>query len=690
MSLHTRSIAPPSDLDRALRACRGAFGLVFAYSCGYNLLLLAPSLYLLQIYDRVLSSRSLDTLVLLTLIVAVAVLVDALLDAVRRGALARIGIWLEDRLGPTVLDAALDYGERKDRGVAAEAPRDLAAIRQFIGSPGATALFDLPWALVFVGVLFLVHPLLGGLAVAGALVMCAAALLNETVTRGPQSRAQIAESGTQQRFGAVLRNVGAVRAMGMLDGVRELVAGDQFGAREAQASALRRGEALQTVSRGTRSLLQVLIMGAAAWLVLSRDLNPGIIFVASLLLGRSLAPIEGVVGSWKAIGSVRLALGRLREVLGAHPPAEDRERSSSAGTVASLSVDGVTYVPPGTTSLALQGVSLRLAAGDCVGIVGPSGSGKTMLIRLILGVVVPSMGRVRIGGVEAAAWLAAGGAKHVGYLPQETELFEGTIAQNIARLGAASAGEVETAAARVGAHEAIAELPAGYDTEVGPGGGRLSGGQRRQVALARAFFGAPRLVVLDDPTAGLDEEGHVALFRAIGEAKAAGVTVVVVTHRLAILEAADKVAVLRRGILASFGPAREALAGSLSPDPTTCADAKERQAGAAVPSAARTPPARRKRSPMPSAEAPVAAAPAPAPAPGGANGKAPAQKRRMAKSTGIERAGAETPADHAGPKRQQERTPAKRSEKRTKSRSAAAARSPIEDVAAPRSILAAE
>ncbi|WP_420394635.1 type I secretion system permease/ATPase [Acuticoccus sp.] len=546
----------PTELQRALSACRGTFGLVFAYSCGYNLLLLAPPLFLLQIYDRVLPSRSVDTLVMLTGIIAAAVLVDAALDSLRRGIMARLGLWLEDRLRPSALSATFAYAERRDRNVAAETYRDLTALRQFIGSPGCLSLFDLPWAIVFVGLLFLVDPLLGGIAATGVLVMVASALGGELLTRDAINRAQVAEARVQQRLSAAVGNLQAIRAMGMLDGVARSIGGHQLAARAAQGSALRRGEAFQALSRATRSLAQVLIMGAAAWLVLRDHLNPGIIFVASLLLGRGLGPIEGAIVGWKALGSVRLAHDRLTEVLSTGGRTAEPQVPPTGVPRGELRVRNMTYVPQGTTSLVLQGVSLTLSPGECLCIVGPTGSGKTTLGRVIAGTLAPTVGRVQLDDIDVGTWVGGSGARHLGYLPPEPELFEGTIAENIARLGPIDMAAVTAAAKLVGVHAAIMQLAAGYDTELSTITA-LPGGHRQRIALARAFFGRPQLVVLDEPYLHLDDCGERALLHAVAVAKAGGTVVVLIAHRVACLTVADKVAVLQGGTLARFGPTQE-------------------------------------------------------------------------------------------------------------------------------------
>ena len=548
---------PYTDLQRALGACRSSFLMVFMFSCGYNFLLLAPPIYLLQIYDRVLSSRSLATLVMLTLIVSAAVVVGSLLDTVRRAALARLGGWLEDRLRPAVLSAAFEFALRVNGGSGSEAYRDLTTVRQFIASPSNVVLFDAPWSLLFLGVLFLVHPLLGAIGAVGALLLLGCAMAGDLLTKEPLARVQAAEASINQRLGAALRNVQAIRAMDMLDGATRLVYRDATEAKEAQEAATRRSELLQAISKPARALTQVLIMGTAAWLVIEQHVSAGIIFASSLLLGRGLSSLEGVIAGWKAFGIARNSYRRLTSVM-AHARSRSETTLQLPRPKGSIAVENVSYVPAGTANLILQGVSFSLQPGECLGIIGPSGAGKSTLGRMIVGISTPTMGRVRLDGAEMALWLDADGAKYLGYLPQDIELFEGSVRDNIARLRDADPEQVVAAAKLVGLHETIMRLPRGYDTYIGgPSSVNLSGGQRQSIGLARAFFGSPQVVLLDEPNSSLDEAGEQALYDAVERRKAEGSTIVIITHRLGILDLTDRIAILRSGMLSAFGSSEE-------------------------------------------------------------------------------------------------------------------------------------
>lgn len=393
---------PPTQLVVALRACAGAFGLVFLYSCGYNLFLLAPSIYLLQIYDRVLSSRSADTLLMLTMIIAIGVMVGSTLDIVRRAALSRIGSWLDHRLRPMVLTASFEYAARADTGAATECYRDLAALRQFLDSPASSLFFDVPWAPVFLFLLFLVHPLLGTIGLLSALALLLFAFLTDLATREPLAYANLALSRSYIRFATALKNIEVIRAMGMQDGAALIVYRDAEMARRAQDIAMHRTEIILGFSKSIRTLAQILMMGSATWLVLANNGSAGIIFVASLLLGRGLAPIEGAIGAWRSFTFARSAFNRLNRML-ISVASEHDARMVPLPEPNGLVLDNVSYIKPFADRPILTGITLRLAPGDCIALIGPSGSGKSTLGRVIAGVVQATSGCALLGGVDISA-----------------------------------------------------------------------------------------------------------------------------------------------------------------------------------------------------------------------------------------------------------------------------------------------
>jgi len=540
-----------TPLEMALRACAGSLALVFAYGCSYNLLLLAPSIYLLQIYDRVLSSRSADTLLMLTLIVAFAVVVGGILDALRRAVLGRIGAWLDDRLRPSVLSACFEYAYRSDPGRASEAYRDLSTLRQFAESGACPMLFDALWSPLFLFVLFLVHPLLGMIGAATALLVLSLGLAGERVTAGPLARSIAALTRSYGRLGIAVGNVHVIKAMGMIEGAARLVQEAARDSRREHDVAQRRSELVMLISKPVRAVAQVLIMGAAAWLVLEQSRSPGIIFATSLLFGRALAPIEGAMSGWKAFEMALSAYRRLNGVMAAVTQSASTEDFAEAPK-AGLVVNNVGAALPGSGQFMLRGVSFDLAPGECLGIIGPSGSGKSTLGKIISGVWAPTVGAVQLDNTDVVSVRDSAGWR-LGYLSQDIDLFGETVRDIIARLDGADLQKVIAAARLTGLHEPILRLPQAYDTVVAGGGSSLSRGFRQRLGLARAFYGDPHLVVLDEPNASLDSLGERMLFDAIEEMKAANAIVVVITHRIGILAATDKIAIMQAGTITAFG-----------------------------------------------------------------------------------------------------------------------------------------
>ncbi len=544
-----------TEIEQAFNLCKASLVLIFVLSFFVNLLALTVPLYLLQIYDHVLASRSLDTLMMLTVIVVAALAVHAILEALRRAMLSRIGAWLDDRLQAPVLIAAVQAALRNDPTAAAQAWRDIGGLRSFFGGTACTALFDLPWTPIFILSMFVVHPLLGVIGLLASAVLFGFALLNEMVTRKPFARSSAGWAESQHRFESLLRNVEAISAMGMLPGVARLLRDHQSDAKEAQRVAAARASAIQAVARFVRLLAQVVVMACAARLVIQHDISPAAIFATSILLGRSLGPVEGAISTWKAVSSVRLGYSRLRKIMASAP--KMRKAMELPRPNGQLSVEQVTFVPPGVDIAALRRLSFAVNPGEILGVVGPSGAGKSTLGRLIAGTITPTAGHVRLDSADIGIWLASGGHRFLGYLPQDIELFSGTVRENIARLQETSADDVIAAAAIVGLHETIMRLPLGYETDIGEGGMRLSGGQRQRLGLARAFFGYPRLIVLDEPNASLDAEGEDALRSAIDEMRRRGSTIIIIAQRLGILNMADKVLVLDNGRMDAFGNRKE-------------------------------------------------------------------------------------------------------------------------------------
>ncbi|MBR0711613.1 type I secretion system permease/ATPase [Bradyrhizobium liaoningense] len=553
-----------TPLHTALRSCVGPLGLVFAYSCSYNLLLFAPSIYLLQIYDRVLSSRSGDTLLLLTLIVAITVVVGGVFDALRRAVLGRLGAWLDDRLRPCVLSAGLESAFRSDSTQASGAYRDLTVLRQFVESGSCTMLFDALWAPLFLLVLVLIHPLLGVVGACCVAFLFALTVAGELVTEDALLRSSAALSRSYGRLQTAAGNIHMIRAMGMFDSAARMIHRDAQHAGREHDVALRRGEIVSLATKPVRALSQVLIMGAAAWLVLDHGKSPAIIFASTLMFSRALAPVESAVAGWKSLVTAVNACQRLGALLAAFPVA----RQESAGVFppqarSGLVVDNVGVWLAGTDHLLLNGVSFSLMPGECLGIIGPSGSGKSLLGQVIAGLSMPTHGRVLLDNTDVSLLREGRNGDGLGYLPQDINLIGDTINDIIARLEDADRRKVVEAAKLAGIHGAIMRLPQGYDTVV-HSETIFSRGYRQRLGLARAFFGSPRLVVLDEPNASLDYGGERMLLDAIERMKLAGVILVVVTHRMGLLAATDKIAIMEDGAVTAFGDSEDIFERHLS------------------------------------------------------------------------------------------------------------------------------
>ncbi|WP_166307261.1 type I secretion system permease/ATPase [Bradyrhizobium sp. 2S1] len=553
-----------TPLHAALWSCAGPLGLVFAYSCSYNLLLFAPSIYLLQIYDRVLSSRSGDTLLLLTLIVAITVVVGGVFDALRRALLARLGAWLDDRLRPCVLSAGLESAFRGDWTQASGTYRDLTVLRQFIESGACPMLFDALWTPLFLLVLFLIHPLLGVVGACCVTFLFAITLVGDLVTEDVLLRSGAALSRSYGRLQAAAGNIHMIRAMGMLDSAARMIHHDAQEARREHDAAIRRGEIVMLATKPVRALSQVLIMGAAAWLVLDHGKSPAIIFASMLMFSRALAPVESAIAGWKSLATAVSACQRLGALLAAFPAAGQRDTEISPRQARSgLVVENVGVRLAGTNHLLLNSVSFTLAPGECLGIVGPSGSGKSLLGQVIAGLSMPTHGRVLLDNTDVSLLREGRNGHHLGYLPQDIDLIGDTINDIIARLDDADRRKVADAAKLAGIHEAIMRLPQGYDTVV-HSEKVFSRGYRQRLGLARAFFGSPRLVVLDEPNASLDYGGERMLLDAIQRMKLAGAILVVVTHRMGPLAATDKIAIMEDGAVVAFGDSEEIFERHLS------------------------------------------------------------------------------------------------------------------------------
>jgi len=548
---------PPDEVREVLRACRGHFITVGIFSLAINLLFLASPLYMLQVYDRVISSSSVVTLLMLTLVLLLAFFALAGLDVVRARVLTRASVRLDRMLASRVVTAIIQSAASIG-GARSQLLRDFDTFRQFITGPGIHAIFDLPWAPLYIIVIFLLHPLLGGFALGCAVLLVIMTLINERLVRPPINESNDAASRNYSFTEMSLRNAEVVQAMGMTEGLLKRWNRDRNRMIERQVAASDRGASMSGTIRFLRLSMQSLILGLGAYLVIDRAATAGSMFAASLLLGRALAPIEQIVGSWRGLISARDAFLRIRGLLAANPVRDPR--LVLPRPLGHISVESVSYLAPRGTKPILRNVSFRIEPGEAIGIIGPSGAGKSTLVRQIVGVLKPSSGAVRIDAAEMSSWPRALIGQYIGYLPQDVELFADTVAANISRFQSGNNDAVIKAAQLAGVHEMILRLPDGYETQVGEGGAVLSGGYRQRIGLARAMFGDPSLVVLDEPSSNLDTEGDAALAACMQKLKKNRVTVIMVSHRPATIAVVDKILVLVDGVVEGFGPRVEILA----------------------------------------------------------------------------------------------------------------------------------
>jgi len=528
----------PSLLDGAIRACRRALVTIGAFSFVINLLMLTVPLYMVQVFDRVMTSRSEDTLLVLTLAALMAFAVMAVLDLVRSRMLVRIGVWLEARLGGTVFTAALRPDSRYG-GNSPQAIRDLAHVRGYLTGSGVLPLLDAPWVPVFVALVFVIHPLLGSLALLGAVSLFAVAYVNELATRRPLTEANQAHAETMAAVETMSRQGDSIHALGMGPALTKWWAARSGRTVAGQTLASDRAGSLTALSRFLRLGLQIAILGLAAMLVIRREISAGAMLAASIMLARALAPVEQAVGGWRQLINARTAFRRLKEALSR--AAAEPARMPLPRPKGMLTVETVSYAPPGTEKPLFHDLSVSVGPGEMLGIFGPSGSGKTTLVRMLVGLSAPMRGRIRLDGMDVNAWSSEDFGRHVGYVPQLAELLPGTVRDNIVRFAKASPRRAIEAAKRAGIHDLVLRLPAGYDTVIGGANDLLSAGTRQRVALARALFRDPQLLVLDEPYSNLDGQGIEALMLALRQAKARGATIVIVAHRASILGQADKV-----------------------------------------------------------------------------------------------------------------------------------------------------
>ncbi|HEX3218202.1 MAG TPA: type I secretion system permease/ATPase [Aestuariivirgaceae bacterium] len=553
-----RSEPQIADMPSHVIGCaRSAFIGVGAFSLIINLLMLTTSLYMMQIFDRVLSGQSRQTLLYLSIIAIMAVAMLGTLDLIRSRILSRIGSWVERSLSCAVYLKGLDNA-LIGRPYRTEALRDLGAVRSFLSTAGILALFDAPWVPVYLGMVYLLNPLLGHIALAGAILLVGLAYATDRFTAGILKQAKVASGAGLRHAESTFRNAEVIHGMGMGQALAKLWQGLNKEAIALGEAASDRGGMISASSKFLRLALQIVVLGAGAVLVLDHQLTAGGMIAASIIMGRALAPVEQSVGTWKHTVAARNAWQRLCELLRQRPL--HVQAITLPRPIGHLTIEGVTYCPPGCTEPVLRGLTLEARPGEVLAITGPSAAGKSTLARLIVGLARPQAGAIRLDGAEVGSLDRRHFGRYIGYLPQDVELFPGSVYRNIARMTSGTPSEVIEAAHLAGVHEMILRLPMGYDTEIGEQGSALSGGQRQRIALARAIYGEPVLLVMDEPNASLDTAGEDALARAIQSLKQRRSTVIVIAHRPGLLNHADRIAVLNGGRLDMIGARDEVMA----------------------------------------------------------------------------------------------------------------------------------
>lgn len=543
-------------IAEARTSIRRHLGGTAAFSAAVNLLYLTPSLYMLQVYDRVLSSGSEETLIFVSIIALIALATMAALDRVRGILMGRAGLRVDRALAGPLLARLIRQSALPGQPPAAQPLRDLETVRVFLAGPGPGAVFDLPWMPVYVAIMWVIHPWLGMLALGGALLLMALAVAGEYSMRKATTTAGQAQLRAHAASDALIREAEPIEAMGLAPALVSRWNDARGEALAGHARAAERGAFWSATTKGVRLSLQILVLAIGAYLAIERLVTPGAMFAGSILIGRALAPIEQIVGMWRQMTSARDAWGRVTKALAATPPPRPGETKLPRPKGA-ITLDKVVFRMPGTDRPAIGGVDLDVRPGETVGILGPSAAGKSTLLRLMIGLWVPLSGSVRLDGADAARWPRETLGPAIGYLPQDVVLLAGSVRDNIARFGEADDAAVIQAAERAGAHEMILGLPQGYDTRVGDGGLGLSGGQRQRIGLARALYGDPAIVALDEPNSSLDNEGEQALVIALKRLRAEGRTVLIVAHRTGILGLADRLLVMRDGRVQMYGPTAE-------------------------------------------------------------------------------------------------------------------------------------
>ena len=562
--MSTQKTAKYPELAASFNDVKSYFIYAGLFSAAVNLLMLVPVIYMLQVYDRVVSSGSYSTLAMLTLLMVALTAALGGFEWVRSMILIAASNRIEKNLRHRVSDATFKRALLTGGAMSNSQPlNDLSSLRQFLTGNGLFAFFDAPWFPIYVFVMFMFHPLFGYAAIFAGIVMVALAYTTEKVTSKKLQDANSQSNWINNQVNGTLKNSEVIAAMGMADDLRHRQEKRFDQVLTLQTDASRSAGLLQSLSKTFRMVMQSLLLGLGALLALRQEISPGMMIAGSLLLGRALAPIDMLVGTWKGFTLARGQYDRLGQLLNQIP--KDADTMSLPAPTGKLSAEQVMVVPPGSKNIVVRGVNMELNAGEALGIVGPSASGKSCLARALLGIWPTYSGKVRLDGADIFAWDRTELGPYIGYLPQDIELFDGSISENICRFGDVDPDKVVEAARTAGVHDLILHLPQGYDTVIGGSGGILSGGQRQRIGLARAIYGSPKYLVLDEPNSNLDDQGERELVEAIRRIKSEGATVIIITHRTMVLQCVDKILVMRDGAASHFGPRDQVLAALAAP-----------------------------------------------------------------------------------------------------------------------------
>lgn len=548
---------PARDIDAALLRYRKLFWVIALFSGVINLLAVVPAIYMMQVFDRVMSSRNEMTLLLLTIMALGLFLLSSMVEWIRGQVMIRMSEGIDQDLGERIFGVAFQKSLKEHNANPAQVMSDLNALRQFVTGSSLISLLDLPWMPIFLIVTGLLHPWLGLFTLLGAVILFALAIWNEHATRKGLDEANQMSVQASRYVNSTLQNAEVIQAMGMLGNMQRRWAAMQQKLIVAQAGASDKGAAISTVTRLVRTAWQSLAMAVAMLLILEGQISGGVMMAAGFLIGKAMLPAEQAISSWKQLDGAKASYRRLCELLEEFPrPAPKMPLPAPTGA---LRIERLVVTPPGSKTPVVNGIDLALNKGEVLAIIGPSASGKSSLARAMVGVWPSSHGSVRLDGAEISQWSREALGPYLGYLPQDIELFAGSVAENIARFAEVDSAKVIEAATLAGIHAMVLRFPHGYDTQLGPGGMGLSGGQKQRIGLARALYGQPPLIVLDEPNSNLDDVGEAALVAAIGQLRQAGSTVVLVTHRPSVLAVIDKLLVLQDGNQRMFGPRDQVL-----------------------------------------------------------------------------------------------------------------------------------